>query len=87
MEMYSSEDADFLIDFYKDKVIGKPLENIGDSIIISLEKKAKGDDLFRVTAYGTPAKNLIPRRDISIIASNLHLPSPTEVLASQGQGT
>lgn len=53
MSLYSIEDADYLINYYSDKIIGKVIEESTKSKITHLDKEHYGENQYRVNAFGT----------------------------------
>lgn len=84
MEFYTLEDAEYLKSYYEPIIIGRPLEINSKSIIEEIEIKQDKEGLCRVIVYGTKEPRMIPRRDIDVVALNLHLASPKSVLKDRG---
>lgn len=81
MELYTSEEAIFLIKYYEPLAIGQTLEVSTKSIIEKLEKEDCDDNKYRVNAVGFLLPGFVkPRRSIDLVARDLNLPSPSDVL-------
>lgn len=86
MDLYTLDQANQLIKFYADKMVGKTLEQSTQSIVDHLDKEPYGDNQYRVIAVGKMMRgNVIPKRSIDRVAKDLNLPSPQDVLNHQGQ--
>ena len=81
MNLYSTEDADYLIQYYSDKMIGNLLEESTGSRVIRLFKEDYGNNMYRVNGEGTLIKGVVkPKRSIDLIAITQNLISPDEAL-------
>lgn len=86
MNLYSIEDADYLINYYKDKIIGKVIEDSTQSKITHLNKEHYGENQYRVNAFGTVIKGAFyPKRSIELVLKDLGLELPSEVLSNKTQ--
>jgi hypothetical protein len=81
MDLYTLEEANFLISYYRDKVVGQTLESSTKSITEKLDTEDLGNGKYRVNAIGYLLPGFVlPRRSIDLVARDLSLPSPNEVL-------
>lgn len=81
MEWYTSDEANFLIKYYENKMIGKILESSTKAIVERLEIEDNGNGKYRVNAIGNVLPGLLrTRRSIDLVAKDLKLPSPEEAL-------
>ncbi|HWY34150.1 MAG TPA: hypothetical protein VNX68_05855 [Nitrosopumilaceae archaeon] len=84
MIFYSSEEADFLINYYADKVVGKILESSTQTQVTSLAKEPIDKNKYRVFGIGTMVQGVFtPTKSISAIAKDLNLLAPEEVLKNR----
>ena len=86
MELYSSEDAEYLMKYYAPKMVGGLLEESTQSKVLSLYKEDYGNNKYRVNGLGSAIKgNVRPYRSIDKIAITQGLLSTNEVLKSRDQ--
>ena len=89
MQVYSLENANYLIQYYADKMIGKIIEGSKGSKVIHLDKESYGNNQYLVNVVGTLVKGVIgvfhPRRSVNLVSKDLHLPSPEFVLSHRDQ--
>ena len=82
--LYSLENANYLIQYYADSMIGTTIEEFTESIVTHLEKERCGNNQYKVNVIGTRVKGIIgdfhPRRSVSLVSKDLNLPSPEFVL-------
>lgn len=78
--MYTSKEAQKLVDYYSDKVIGKPIsEKLQEKLIETLGVVEISNQKFNVYCYNN--SNRPPTYShIIAVAENLNLLSPSEVL-------
>lgn len=81
MDLYTLQQADYLISFYADKIVGQILEQSTRSVVDYLDKEPYGNNQYRVIARGKMLPgNIFPKLSIDRVAKDLNLPSPQEVL-------
>lgn len=86
MELYTLEQADFLIKFYADKVVGQTLEQSTQSTIAFLDKEQFSDNQYRVVAKSKVYQgDKILKRSIDKVAKDLNLDPPDVVLKNLNQ--
>lgn len=86
MELYTLEQADFLIKFYADKMVGQTLEQSTNSTISLLDKEQFSDNQFRVVAKSKLYQgDKILKRSIDKVAKDLNLDPPELVLKNLNQ--
>lgn len=86
MDLYTLDQANQLIKFYSDKMVGKTLEQSTQSIVDYLDKELYGDNQYRVIAVGKMMRgNVIPKRSIDRVAKDLNLPTPQDFLNNPNQ--
>lgn len=86
MDLYTLEQADFLIKFYADKVIGQILEQSTQSTIAFLDKEQFSDNQYRVVAKSKVYQgDKILKRSIDKVAKDLNLDAPDVVLKNLSQ--
>lgn len=84
MSLYTIEDADYIITYYKDKIIGKVIEESTISKITHLDKEYYSENQYRVNAYGTIIKgSFYPKRSIDHVLKDLGLRLPLEILKNR----
>ncbi len=85
-KVFTEKEANILIKFYYDKIIGRNILLTLDYKIISLTKEFIDKDKYLVVATSnmTPEFAII-KRGISNIAKDLNLPLPSEVLLNHNQ--
>lgn len=82
METFTLEEANFLLNYYFDKIIGKQIANDVQSKIISLEKKLAPNNRFWINCYGTNIESIVPFSSITKVALYLDMLNPTDVLTT-----
>lgn len=83
---YTKEEANYLIKFYKSKIVGDYLDDKKKYKISKLKMVPlyKEKDFYFVEAHSYPLFSLnVYIKDISSVAKKLGLPSPKEVLNQQ----
>jgi len=77
--MYTYQDAKYLLQYYADKVIGKPLEDDRSTIVsLRIDEYKEG---FDVNCVGTELlPRVVPFKSIYTVAPSLGLLTPKEVL-------
>lgn len=86
MELYTLEQADFLIKFYADKMVGQTLEQSTKSIVSFLDKEQFSDNQFKVVAKSNLYQSdKILKRSIGKVAEDLKLDPPELVLKNLNQ--
>ncbi|MUV04439.1 hypothetical protein GN157_12035 [Flavobacterium rakeshii] len=83
--MYSYKEAVYLVDYYKDKVIGKPIIPSSKKLIDLVEVENRNNDSYSVKCVVTEQKGANLFRDIHAISKELELTEPKAVL-SQWEG-
>lgn len=82
METFTLKEANFLLDYYSDKIIGKQIANEVQSKIIYLEKKLAPNKRYWINCYGTNIESIAPFRSITKVALYLDILNPTDVLTT-----
>lgn len=85
---YTKEEANYLINFYKHKIIGEYLDDKKKYKIskVKMVPLYKEKDFYFVEAHSYPLFSLnVYIADVSSVAQKLGLPSPKEVLNQQVQ--
>ena len=85
MELYSLEDATYLMDYYTSKMLGKLMEETTGAIVLRLFIEKYSNDKYKVNGEGTPISNMHPKRSIEKIAITQNLELPQQVLANRNQ--
>lgn len=80
METYTFDEANILVEYYSDKIIGQQIAKDTLSKIIYLEKKMAPNKRYWINCYGTKIEIIEPFRSITKVALYLDLLSPNEVL-------
>lgn len=81
MNEYTLQEAQFLIAYYSDKVVGKSLDESGQAIIKNVRTEPCGGNKFWVRAYSHPLSGVASFfRDINEVAKQFNLETPTTVL-------
>jgi hypothetical protein len=84
MELYSKEDADYLINYYSEKMIGGLLEESTGSIVKRLFIEDYSGGKYRVNGQGSLISGFVRlKRCIDQIAKTQNLPSPAEALLTR----
>jgi hypothetical protein len=87
MEFYRLADAEYLLEYYSDKLLGKKLSLKSDATITSLEITDWGNDNYRLMAKG-PAGNASTHtveRDVCDVTKFHAIIYPTDVLKARKQ--
>lgn len=86
MELYTLEQADFLIKFYADKMVGQEIEKTTKYKIAYLDKEQISDNEFSVVAKSKPYQFVKTfKRSIDKVAKDLNLDPPELVLKNLNQ--
>lgn len=88
MEVYNEIDADYLLEYYKDKVDGQTMSDVDIRYKVdNLQKVDVGNNQYAVVGYLTPVTGgvLLIKRRILHIATSMGLKLPDDVLASRNQ--
>lgn len=80
METFTLDEANILVEYYSDKIIGKQIVKNTLSKIIYLEKKMALNKRYWINCYGTKIEIIEPFRSITKVALYLNLLSQNEVL-------
>lgn len=84
MSLYSRDDANHLVDFYSEKMIGKQLVPGSPTKVEHLRLAGRTGNVFEVYAVGSLiSAGLYPKRKIDLVARDLGLPAPDEILLAQ----
>lgn len=83
-ELYSLQDATYLIEYFSKKLTGKILEQSMQVLISGVDKESNGIDKFRVVATGSKNGNTY-RKDISSVLTDLSMGTVDEVLSLRDQ--
>lgn len=88
MEAYNEIDADYLLEYYKEKVSGQIMTDFDSKYKIDkLQKVDVGNNQFAIVGYLKPAMGgiLLIKRRILHIATSMGLELPDDVLANRSQ--
>jgi hypothetical protein len=86
MNLYSLDEANYLVTWYSDKLIGKFMrgkvtDESLETKITHIDIEPYGYDQYSITVFGKVYNQVFyTRRDIELIAAELGLLSPQEVL-------
>jgi hypothetical protein len=85
MEFYRLADAEYLLQFYSDKLKGKTLSLKSDATITHLEITDWGNDNYRLMARGatTEASQPVIERDVCDVTKFHSMVYPTDVLKAR----
>lgn len=80
MDLYTIQEAKQLIEFYSDKLIGKPIIPDMNSNVIRFDFVEYDNGKFRINCVGSDYGIIRPFHEISSVAKYYDLPTPKEVL-------
>ena len=81
MPLYSRQEAKYLINYYADKMVGKELGGASCSVVEMLRILERSEDKYEVYAFGRSTEAaLFPRRLVELVAEDLGLPLPSDIL-------
>lgn len=83
MKLFSFSQANHLISYYTDKMIGRNISADSQLKIKGLGKEDYGGDKYKVNAYVIDQRGAQVRKNIEDVATYLGLLTPSEVLAGQ----
>lgn len=85
MDLYTLKEAKQLIEYYSDKLIGKPIVPEMNSNVIRFDFVEYENEKFRINCVGSDFGIIRPIHEISSVAKYYNLPTPKEVLDNAKQ--
>ncbi|MBC7948970.1 MAG: hypothetical protein H7Y42_13885 [Chitinophagaceae bacterium] len=81
METYTSEQANYLMEYYGAKIVGGLLEESTGSKAVGLFMENVDDEKYIIQVEGTLIRGVVkPKRRLDLVAKTQGLPSPAEIL-------
>jgi hypothetical protein len=81
MTVYSLEEANYLIGYFSNKMIGKTMQASIPATITHLDREPLGNNKYQVVVFGKVIKQIFySKRSLDLVAKDLNLLSPEEVL-------